>query len=718
MPHCLTDRTCIGRRLLGLACVVLCWLAGQAAAAVVPVTGAEYQRALGGDLEVHVDRDGALDIAAVRALPDSAFVPSQGAMPNFSFSPHTYWFRLRLAWDARAAGTYLLSQEHPLSDHLVLYRPGPDGRYVAIETGDQFRFAQREVPVRAFGFLLTAKPGVTETYYLSLRGDGALVLDLHLASVGSAQAAGESKHLLFGLYYGALLALLLYNFALWLSLRERVYLYYTLYVAGLGATFFDLNGLAFRYWWPDMPSMNAAFVAFTYLALHALMQFARHFLDLRAHLPRLDRTVWWLLVCNALLCVFVWLLPGRYLFPVTQMVTLAVAVLVFVAGVLAWAGGVRAGRWFTLATGTYILGLVGYALQNFGWLPASLLSNHAVQFGSAIEMAILSLALADRIRHMKAERAAMAAASHRQLLESHQLLEKRVKERNRELVDSLEELSRKHERLIDAQQQLVQAEKMSSLGGLVAGVAHEINNPTNFTRIAAENIAREVARLQDFLHVQAGEDADPALMRELDARFVKLQGQLTLINDGTARLSQIVGDLRLFSRQDGASARIACPDAGLAATLNLVRAQYGKQVDIRLVQHDPTANGTCFPTALNQVFMNLAVNACQAIVGDARLRSRGTPAGMLEVESRVERVGGEPVWVATFRDDGPGIPECDRDHIFEPFFSTKPVGEGTGLGLSVSYGIIQKHHGSIVLETGQGTGACFTLRVPLPSGAV
>ena len=133
-------------------------------------------------------------IEAVRRLPDSAFAASPGAMPNFSFSPHTYWFRLRLAWDARAAGTYLLSQEYPLSDHLVLYRPGPDGRYVAIETGDQYRYAQREVPVRAFGFLLTAKPGVTETYYLSLRGDGALVLDLHLASVGSAQAASDTVH--------------------------------------------------------------------------------------------------------------------------------------------------------------------------------------------------------------------------------------------------------------------------------------------------------------------------------------------------------------------------------------------------------------------------------------------------------------------------------------------------------------------------------------------
>ena len=351
-------------------------------AGVVAVTEPEYQRSVGQDLEVYVDRSGTLDIHAVRRLPDSAFRATGIAIPNYSFSPHRHWFRLRLAWDARASGTYVLSQEFALTDHVTLYRTGADGRYIALATGDAYRYAQRELPVRAFAFELAARPGQTETLYLSLQGDGTLVLDLQLASVGSAMAGTETRHLLYGLYYGALLVLVIYNLALFMSLRERVFLYYALYVPCLGITFLDLNGLAFRYLWPDFPFLNTGFVVFGFLAMHALMQFARHFLD-TARQPPVDALLRVAIAGNLGALVLVWLLPRAWLFALSQSVVLLISLLLLGVGVLAWRRGVRAGRWFMLATGSYVLGLVIYTLQNFGFIAMSLFSNHAVQIGRA-----------------------------------------------------------------------------------------------------------------------------------------------------------------------------------------------------------------------------------------------------------------------------------------------------------------------------------------------
>ncbi len=691
------------------------WLFAVGASAAGPVTvgPGEFSRALGQDIRVFVDTSHSMSIDQVSRLPDSAFVAITRTTPNYSFSPHTYWFRLQVQWDVAAADTYLLTQEYPLTDYLTLYRPRPGGGYVASRTGDQFPFAQREVPIRALGFVLTAQPGAVTTYYVSAQGAGTIYIDLHLASLASAQATSETRHLLLGLYYGALIALLLYNLLLFATLRESVYLYYTIYVAALGATFFDLNGLAFRYWWPEQPVMNTWFLAFSFIGMHALAEFARRFLGLRTNWLALDRLFFVYLLINAVAFVAVWIAPPRLMYPASQYLVTAVSVLCLVAGMVLWYRGVRVARWFTLASGAYILGVFVYVLQNFDWLPATVLSNHAVQVGSVIEMAVLSLALADRIRILKQEKEALAAVGHRHLLDAKQTLEHRVQARTQALMDSLHELSEKHATLIAAQQQLVQAEKMSSLGGLVAGVAHEINNPANFTRIAAENISRDIAQLQAFLQSLADTESDASVLAALADRFARLHAQLALIHEGTNRLTQIVGDLRLFSRQDDAKMLIAAPDDGLLATLNLVRAQYGTQIEIVLHQRDRNATGYCYPIALNQVFMNLAVNACQAILAAAAGRGRSGIVGRLEVDSRLEQGARGAEWVVDFRDDGLGIPADVRQHVFEPFFTTKPVGEGTGLGLSVSYGIVQKHNGEITLASEPGQGTCCTVRLPL-----
>ncbi|HEX6592775.1 MAG TPA: 7TM-DISM domain-containing protein, partial [Moraxellaceae bacterium] len=191
-------------------------LAGQAVAAArmaetVEVGSGEVLTGLGLHLEYYFDRSGRMTLDDIRRLPDSAFSASRYAIPNFSFTSDHVWLRVRVHWKAPDRGGYTLWQQYPLTDHFTFYRPDGQGGYQSSRTGDQYRFSQRELPVRAFGFTLTPRPGHTDTYYMELHGAGTINVDLQLASNNASFAATENRHLVFGLYYGALAAMVLYN---------------------------------------------------------------------------------------------------------------------------------------------------------------------------------------------------------------------------------------------------------------------------------------------------------------------------------------------------------------------------------------------------------------------------------------------------------------------------------------------------------------------------
>lgn len=711
MPH-----HCHFYRLLVLLLGMGLLLSGQgAAASVVTVGPGELHRNLDMDIDVLVDKSRQLNINDVAALPDNAFSPNQRASPNLSFSHHHFWLRLRVHWQGADRSGYTLWQQYPLTDYFTFYRPDGKGGYSASTTGDKLPFRHRELPTRAFGFQLTPHPGQTDTYFIELHDAGAINIDLQLSSEVLNIANTETRHLLLGLYYGALIALLLYNLVLFFSLFESIYLYYTVYVAGLGLSFFDINGFGFRYFWPDTVWMNTGFLMFTSLSLFAQAQFTRKFLNLRREWPLLDWFFLAFIAANWLSFISIFFVDDSLLFPTSQRVTSVLALLCLTAGIGQWSRGYKAARFFTIASGFYVSGILVYMLQDFGILPASTLTNYSVQIGSSFELVFFSLALTDRINHLKNEKSALEAAARKQLLEHTLTLEFKVHERTQDLLKTLRSVNEKHTALIATQQQLVQAEKMSSLGSLVAGVAHEINNPANFTRLAAENLKRDIEKLYAFLKSLTDDNSDPALVHELEYRFHTLEKELSLIHDGTDRLAHIVGDLRSFSRLHEAEAQIASPDSGLEATLNLVRAQYGDRIDIRLICAHPKAAGFCYPAALNQVFMNLAVNACQAILERASQESPRVPMGTLQVNTTLQQRAGEPWWCAEFHDDGIGMDSNTQRQIFEPFFTTKDVGEGTGLGLSVSYGIVRKHHGDIIVSSRTGSGSCFSVQLPLPA---
>lgn len=269
------------------------------------------------------------------------------------------------------------------------------------------------------------------------------------------------------------------------------------------------------------------------------------------------------------------------------------------------------------------------------------------------------------------------------------------------------EVEQKNHEIIAAQEQLVQAEKMVSLGSLTAGVAHEINNPTNFVHVSAQNLEVDLSRFEQFLFNLAGDDADEEILQSFREQFQPLYDHLATIKDGTERIKIIVQDLRAFTQLDVLDPKTVDITACLQSTLNLVQTQFMDVAEFTTDFKDHPQL-LCHPAQLNQVFMNLIVNACDAIREKQQSNGDKTPGkvhiGCKVIDAKV---------TITVKDNGNGMSEETKHRLFEPFYTTKRVGEGTGLGLSISFGIVNKHDGELSVESQPGVGSEFTLRLPM-----
>ncbi len=284
------------------------------------------------------------------------------------------------------------------------------------------------------------------------------------------------------------------------------------------------------------------------------------------------------------------------------------------------------------------------------------------------------------------------------------------KQAEEELRTSHGELKKAYQNLEEAHSQLMQSEKLAAIGQLAAGVAHEINNPVGYVN---SNLGTLQGYLHDLFtlleaHAQAlAQPGDPAtrtalesLVQRLDVNFLR-QDAHSLVREsleGLLRVRRIVQDLKEFSHVDEAEWQWADLHQGLDTTLNIVHHEIKYKAEV-IREYGELPRVECIPSQLNQVFMNLLVNAAQAI--DAH--------GAITVRTGAES---DQVWVE-IRDTGTGIAPEVRERMFDPFFTTKPVGQGTGLGLSLSYGIVQKHRGRIEVQSEPGKGSAFRVWVPM-----
>jgi light-regulated signal transduction histidine kinase (bacteriophytochrome) len=292
-----------------------------------------------------------------------------------------------------------------------------------------------------------------------------------------------------------------------------------------------------------------------------------------------------------------------------------------------------------------------------------------------------------------------------------------TRQQSQQLAETLENLQ-------ETQLQLVQTEKMSSLGQLVAGMAHEINNPVNFIHGNINHVNGYLEGMLGLLELYQHYYPDPAVQirdrtEELDLEFVKedLPKTLTSMKLGTDRIRQIVLSLRNFSRHDQSDMKQVDLHEGIDSTLLILQHRFqasalGKIELIKEYGNLPLVE--CYAGQVNQVLMNLLSNAIDALEESADVLSHNdVPAQQPTIRIRTEVLENQRVAIR-ISDNGTGIPEAAHRHLFNPFFTTKPVGKGTGLGLSISYQIItEKHGGSLKCFSTLGEGAEFVIEIPI-----
>ncbi|MCB9184886.1 MAG: phosphate starvation-inducible protein PsiE [Flavobacteriales bacterium] len=680
-----------------LALLVAC-VAVSAQVAVGQMTAvypSDAERSIGQHAALFQDSTGLM--APEEVLRTAHFAPSEAEVPNLGVSRSAHWIRFRILNDSDEPNL-ILSIPYAEIDELDLYHiHGRIPKHIA--HGGRLAEAESQFGVESgFQITLPIAPSAEEEFFLRVRGFKPIHVPLLVATAANTSTAQSTSLAWIGVYAGALIAMALYNFFIFLSTRDRSYFLYVGYILIIASAQLSFLGFGPLDLLGDSAWFNAhSSIIFALLAVVFGMEFARRFIGTKELMPRLHRLVpifYALIGLDMALYCFVDSWVG---YQFAQAITGWTAIYLLLMGIVGARKGSRQARYFLLAWSAFLVGVLVFVLKDAGVLPFNRLTQFAMPIGSALEGVLLSFGLADRINVLRSEK-------ERLIREQNQVLEQKVRERTAALQESNDTLKR-------TQTQLVNSEKMASLGQLTAGIAHEINNPVNFI---TSNIAPLRRNISEVVHViqeyRAAETAEAlSRVREEEARMgvgeaiEELDGIIASVAEGASRTAEIVRGLRNFSRLDENDLKEADLNEGLRSTMTVLGPQYRDKVELRL-ELGEIPKVECFPGKVNQVFMNILTNAAQATLARADGRPRVVSASTSLFEDQVH---------VRISDTGIGMNDETIARIFDPFFTTKPVGEGTGLGLAIVYGIINDHGGSIEVQSQPGVGTEFLISLPL-----
>ncbi|WDY58620.1 sensor histidine kinase [Pseudomonas sp. PSKL.D1] len=611
---------------------------------------------LGKVMQVFEDRDGSASIAQVSApIFASRFRTHNDDVLNAGYSTSVFWLKVDLRYLAAAnspSRQWLLELAYPPLDHLELYLPGSDGVYrLAQRTGDALPYDSRQIRQNNYLFEIPLAPGQATTVYLRVHSQGSVQVPLALWSTDAYMEDQPTRLYVLGMIYGVLLVMLVYNLFIYLSVRDVSYLYYILYIASFGLYQVSVNGAGVAYFWPDSPWWaNAATPLFIGAAGLFGCQFARHFLQLGKTSRPFDRLLQLLMLGGAVVMVLAVSMPYGIALRMATVLALLFTVSIFAAGLYTWSRGLRVARWFIIAWTAFLLGGLVNTLMVLGYLPNVFITMYASQLGSALEVALLSLALADRINSMREQQASTLRDTGR----------------------TLEQLN----------QQLARSNHLKD--EFLATVTHELRTPMN------------------------GVIGSLELMQTLPMGAEMAQYHRTAVGSAQGMMDMVDDILTLTELQAGRM-RVQPVPFSLRRLLQDLRAGYagnalGKGLYLSLD----------IPAELPDELLGdeQKLTRCLSCLVDNGLKF--THQGGVMVQVRGRRVGpGSLALTFTVSDSGIGFDDLDHAILYQRFFQvdgsmTRRYG-GLGIGLSICRQLGELLGGKLSHESTRGLGSRFEL---------
>ncbi|MBY4597060.1 sensor domain-containing diguanylate cyclase [bacterium BD-1] len=428
-----------------IAVVLALWLslAGQTAQASPAVLGEDTQvLRLADHMGYRVDADGRADAAAMFAQAGrGGFEPLPDGSSTFGFTQGAYWFHAEVFNANPREQRWLLVLHYPLLDNVDVYLRYPDGRVQYMASGDNLPFSARSIRYRHPNFWVDLPARTRVEVMVRVSSRSSLQVPLALYTPTAFAELERDSQMGIGLFYGILLALFCYNLVLWMSLRDASHFWYMFHVAGFGLVMLCLNGLAFEYLWPNSPWMaNHAIPLSMALSQVAMHQFCRVFLELPERMPKANTASLTIIAFYVLMGLASLVVDYRL---VVKPMTLAVfpgALFIIALTIAAIRRGYAPAKVFLMAWGFLLLGTALYASVSFGLLQKGFLTEYGIQIGSALEMILLSFALAYRYARLRSENETLVR-------EHNEQLERHVARRTSELSTALEQLAEANQRL-------------------------------------------------------------------------------------------------------------------------------------------------------------------------------------------------------------------------------------------------------------------------------
>lgn len=665
---------------------------------------------IGDQVEILEDPNGTLTYDQARKA--DAFKKNLTKVPNMGLGRSAFWIRFQAinTGQDHAQFVTIANPEIETIDGYVQLDGQPVIHYTGGQRRDIKKWTKKDL---YFTLSYTIEPQRSAIIYIRVKSEKQLQVPIYAGSTNATLSEFSFRDGFAGAYVGLMLVMLLYNLFIFASTRDKDYLIYVIYIFFVGLTQANFLGIGKVYLWggSNLFASKASMVLTVITAVLANI-FMHEFIRSRQTAPKLIKYGY---VFYAVFSIGLILIMSKYStigYNILQVAAASMAVYQLLVGAVSYWNGSRAAGYFLVAWSAFLVGIILYVIKDLGFLPYNGLTKNMMTIGSAVEVVLLSFGLADKINVLRMEKEISQAEALRTAMEKEQIildqnimLEQKVTERTHALQESTDHLKR-------TQSQLVSAEKMASLGQLTAGIAHEINNPLNFISSNIPPLKRDIEDLKEILNAyrDASTDRnDMAAVRELEERIGvdytvnEVDEILRSMQEGATRTSEIVRGLRTFSRLDEDDLKPADINEGLRSTVVVLGPELRDAVEIEYELAD-LPQVECYPGKLNQVFMNILNNAAHAVK-----QRHGATGGRVWITTRQE---GNEVLIA-IRDNGMGMDESTQKRLFEPFYTTKAVGEGTGLGLSIVQGVIDKHHGRITLTSEVNEGSEFIISLPV-----